>query len=76
MLIFESFRALGRRLKQCVFDVIIEQIELGTLEWDTCNPDCSIRISNVDTFNFLLNPLFFGYCTEKSKTGFSKLDSV
>ena len=23
-------------------------------------PDCLIRISNVETFNFLLNPLFFG----------------
>ena len=33
--------------------------ELGTLEWDTFNPDWLIRISNVDTFNFLLNPLFF-----------------
>ena len=31
---------------------------LGTLEWDTFNPDCLIRIFNVDTFNFLLNPLF------------------
>ena len=46
--------------------------ELGTLEWDTFNPDCLIRISNVDTFNFLLNPLFFGY---KAETGFSKLQS-
>ena len=49
--------------------------ELGTLEWDTFNPDWLIRISNVDTFNFLLNPLFFGYRREKSKTGFSKLES-
>ncbi len=32
--------------------------ELGTLEWETINPDCLIRIFNVDTFNFLLNPLF------------------
>ena len=47
--------------------------ELGTLEWDTINPDCLIRISNVDTFDFMLNPLFFGYRTEKSKTGFFKL---
>ena len=39
--------------------------ELRTLEWDTINPDCLIRISNVDTFDFLLNPLFFGYNTEK-----------
>ena len=31
--------------------------ELGTLELDTFNPDYLIRISNVDTFNFLLNPL-------------------
>ena len=44
--------------------------ELGTLEWDTFNPDCLIRISNLDNFNFLLNPLFFGYSREKSKTGF------
>ena len=49
--------------------------ELGTLEWDTFNPDCVIRISNVNTFNFLLNPLFFGYSKEKSKTGFLKLES-
>jgi len=28
--------------------------ELGTLEWDTINPDCLIRISNVDTFDFML----------------------
>jgi len=27
----------------------------------------------VDTFDFLLNPLFFGYSAEKSKTGFLKL---
>ena len=33
--------------------------ELETLECDTFNPDCLIRISNVDTFNILLNPLFF-----------------
>ena len=47
--------------------------ELETIIWDTFNPDCLIRISNVGTFNILLNPLFFGYSTEKSKTGFSKL---
>ena len=47
--------------------------ELGTLEWDTINPDCLIRISHVATFDFLLNPLFFGKSTEKSKTGFLKL---
>ena len=49
--------------------------DLGTLEWDTINPDCLIRISNVDTFNFLLNLLFFGYSTEKSKTGLLTLES-
>ena len=49
--------------------------ELGTLKWDTINPDCLIRISNVDTFDFLLNPLFFGYSTEKSKTGFLNSES-
>ena len=48
--------------------------ELGTLEWDTINPDCLIRISNVDTYDFLLNPLIFGYSREKSKTGFLKLE--
>ena len=36
-----------------------KRTELGTLEWDTINPDCLIRISNVDTFDSLLNPLFF-----------------
>ena len=49
--------------------------ELGTLEWDTFNPDSLVRISIVDAFNFLLNPLLFGYSTKKSKTGFSKLES-
>ena len=51
------------------------QSELGTLEWDTFNPDFLIRIYNMVTFNFLPNPLFFGYITEKSKTGFFKLES-
>ena len=46
--------------------------ELETFEWDTFNPDCLIRISNVDTFKFLLNPLFFGFTTEKSKNRFFK----
>ena len=50
--------------------------ELGTQEWDTINPECLIRISNVDTFDFLLSPLFFGYSTEKSEIGFSKLESA
>ena len=35
--------------------------ELGTLEWDTFIPHFLIQISNLDTFNFLLNPLFFGW---------------
>ena len=39
--------------------------ELGTLEWDIFNPNCLIRLSNVDTFNFFVNPLFFGLSTEK-----------
>ena len=26
--------------------------QLGTLEWITFNPDCLIRISTVETFNF------------------------
>ena len=47
--------------------------ELGTLEWDPIYHDCLIRISNVDTLDFLLNPLFFGYSTEKSKNVFFKL---
>ena len=50
----------------------IAKPELRTLEWETFNPDCLIRISNVDTFDFLLNPLFFGHSTENSKTDFSK----
>ena len=48
----------------------VYRAEMGTLEWDTFNPDCLIRISNVDTFNFLLNPPYLGYSTEKSKNGF------
>ena len=31
----------------------------GTLELDTFNSDRLILISNVETFDFLLNPLFF-----------------
>ena len=57
-------------------DIMNVKTELGTLEWETINPECLIRTSNVDTFDFLLNPLFFGYSTEKSKTGFSKLESA
>ena len=53
----------------------ISSSELGTLKWDTFNHDCLIRISNVDTFNFLLNPLFLDIYTEKLKTGFLKLES-
>ena len=49
--------------------------ELGTLEWDTINPDCLIRRINVFTLDFLLNTLFFGYSKEKSKTGFFKIES-
>jgi len=56
--------------------IVVNWTELGTLEWETFNPDCLIRIFNVDTFNFLFNPLFFGYSREKSKTGFSKLEST
>ena len=41
--------------------------ELGTLESDTFNPDCLIRISNVDTFDFLHNPLIFVYSKENQK---------
>ena len=49
--------------------------ELGTLEWNTINPDCLIRISTVDTFDFLLNPLFFGY-SAKNKNRFFKIKST
>jgi len=49
-------------------NTIITQ-SLGTLEWIRL-----IQISNVDTFNFLLNPLFFDI-KKKSKTGFSKSES-
>ena len=35
------------------------QSELKTLALDTFNPDRLIWISNVNTFDFLLNPLFF-----------------
>ena len=33
--------------------------ELKTLEWDILNHDCLIWVSNVHTFGFLLNPLFW-----------------
>ena len=41
-------------------EIITFVLDLAPLEWDTFNPDCLIRISNVDTFYFLLNTLFFG----------------
>ena len=44
--------------------------ELGTLEWDTFYHDCLIRISNEDTFNFFLNPLFFDIVEKNKKNGF------
>ena len=49
--------------------------ELGTPERDTFNPKCLIRMSNVDTYNFLFNPLFLGYSTEKLRTDCLKLES-
>ena len=57
-----------------IVDILLLVVpELGTLEWDTFNPDCLIRIFNVGTYNFLLNQLFFGYSTEKSKNRFFKI---
>jgi len=41
--------------------------ELKTLDWDILNPDYLIWVSNGHTFDFLLKPLFLGYCREKSK---------
>ena len=41
----------ANRIKKLVMTSCIVYTELGTLEWDTFNPDCLIRISNVDTFN-------------------------
>ena len=49
--------------------------ELKTLEWDILNPDYLIWVSNGHAFDFLLKPFFLGYRREKSKTGFSKLES-
>ena len=49
--------------------------ELKTLEWDILNHDYLIWVSNIHTFDFLLKPFFIRYCREKSKTGFSKLES-
>ena len=46
---------------------------LWTLEWDNFNPDCLIRISNVETFNFLLNPLFFWIKYRQIKNRFFKI---
>ena len=65
-----SFKKIERIL--CILREVLEiniNSELGTLEWDTFNPDCLIRISNVDTFSFLIHS-FFGYNREKSKTVF------
>ena len=36
-----------------------KRTELGTLEWINFNPDFLFRISNVETFHFCPNPLFF-----------------
>ena len=46
---------------------MVNLTELGTFERDTFHPNCAIGISNVDAFNFLLNPLFFGYSTKNEK---------
>ena len=37
--------------------------ELKTLEWDILNPDRLIWVSNVHTFDFILNPLFLDILT-------------
>ena len=50
--------------------------ELGTLKWDTFNPDCLIRISKVETFNFFLNPFFLDRVQKNQKTGFSIRESA
>ena len=42
------------------FVCLFKQPELKTLEWDILNPDRLIWVSNVHTFDFILNPLF-GY---------------
>ena len=34
---------------------------------DTINPDCLIRLSYVETLNFLLNPLFFDIVQKNQK---------
>ena len=49
--------------------------ELKTLEWNILNPDYLIWVSNGQTVDFLLKPFFLGYGREKSKSGFSKLES-
>ena len=35
--------------------------ELKTIEWDILNPKYLIGVPNGHNFDFLLNPLFFGY---------------
>ena len=57
-----------------VHNTIVLTEEQGTVEVDTFSPDRLIWISNVATFNFLLNPLFLDI-VDKLKTGFSKLES-
>ena len=52
-------RLCSSLFKKNTLDFIIQCSELKTLELDTFNPDRLIWISNVDTFNFLLNPFFF-----------------
>ena len=37
----------------------INNSELGTFEWITFNPDCLIRISVVETFNFISQSTLF-----------------
>ena len=50
--------------------------ELKTLEWDILNPDRLIWISNLDTFNVLLNPLFLDIVQANQKPVFKIRESL
>ena len=50
---WSAARVSNLNKQPCSFKKKIKKTELGTSEWDTINPDCLIRISNVNPFDFL-----------------------
>ena len=53
--------------KCCESKLSKELPKLKTLVLDTFYPDCQISVSTVDTFDFLLNPLFWIYLLDSDQ---------